>query len=76
MARLFDDEHQPAPVPPGAHDIDALRQAARGCTACPLHKLGTQTVFGAPEEERAMAKQAFVDDLRNLAKALGERGLV
>jgi uracil-DNA glycosylase len=43
---LFDEEHQPAPVPPGAHDIGALRAAATGCTACPLHALGTQTVFG------------------------------
>jgi uracil-DNA glycosylase len=46
MARLFDDEHQPAPVPPDAKGIDDLRQAAMGCTACPLHKTGTQTVFG------------------------------
>jgi len=46
MAKLFDDEHQPAPAPPDAHDIGSLRSAAMGCTACPLHKLGTQTVFG------------------------------
>lgn len=26
--------------------IETLREAARGCTACPLHKTGTQTVFG------------------------------
>jgi DNA polymerase len=32
-------------VPPGA-DLDALREAAAGCTACPLHLTGTQTVFG------------------------------
>ncbi|MET0985194.1 MAG: UdgX family uracil-DNA binding protein [Steroidobacteraceae bacterium] len=26
--------------------LDQVRQAARGCTHCPLYKLGTQTVFG------------------------------
>jgi uracil-DNA glycosylase family protein len=26
--------------------LPALRKAAAGCTACPLHRLGTQTVFG------------------------------
>jgi uracil-DNA glycosylase family protein len=26
--------------------LKSLREAARNCTACPLHKLGTQTVFG------------------------------
>ncbi|MET0660058.1 MAG: UdgX family uracil-DNA binding protein, partial [Steroidobacteraceae bacterium] len=26
--------------------LDQVRQAARGCTNCPLYKLGTQTVFG------------------------------
>jgi uracil-DNA glycosylase len=26
--------------------LDRLRQTAAGCTACPLHKTGTQTVFG------------------------------
>ena len=59
MARLFDDEHQPAPVPADAHDLDALRSAARGCTACPLHKLGTQTVFGEGPED---AKIVFVGE--------------
>jgi DNA polymerase len=27
--------------------LTALREAARGCTACPLWRTGTQTVFGA-----------------------------
>jgi uracil-DNA glycosylase family protein len=26
--------------------LDEVRRAAAGCTACPLHELGTQTVFG------------------------------
>src|SRR4051794_36119375 len=33
-----------SPPPPG--DLERLRAAAAGCTACPLHELGTQTVFG------------------------------
>ena len=32
-------------IPPDA-TLDELREAARGCTACPLHETGTQTVFG------------------------------
>jgi DNA polymerase len=36
-------------------DLDALRQAAAGCTACPLHLIGTQTVFGeGPPKARLM----------------------
>ena len=31
---------------PNRLDLDRLREAARGCTACPLHLTGTQTVFG------------------------------
>jgi DNA polymerase len=27
-------------------DLDKLKEAAAGCTACPLHERGTQTVFG------------------------------
>lgn len=33
----------------------ALREAARGCTACPLHEKATQTVFGeGPDKARLM----------------------
>jgi uracil-DNA glycosylase len=31
---------------PDPLSLAALREAARGCTACPLHLTGTQTVFG------------------------------
>jgi uracil-DNA glycosylase len=31
---------------PGTLTLPALRDAARGCTACPLWRTGTQTVFG------------------------------
>lgn len=33
-------------LPENPTDLAALREAAAGCTACPLHQLGTQTVFG------------------------------
>ncbi|MDB5367591.1 MAG: polymerase [Rhodospirillales bacterium] len=33
-------------LPENPTDLAALRDAAAGCTACPLHQLGTQTVFG------------------------------
>ncbi|GIL41693.1 UdgX family uracil-DNA binding protein [Roseiterribacter gracilis] len=33
-------------LPANPADLAALREAAAGCTACPLHQLGTQTVFG------------------------------
>ena len=35
-----------APLIPDAPTLPRLRKAAAGCTACHLHKLGTQTVFG------------------------------
>jgi uracil-DNA glycosylase family protein len=31
---------------PARPTLKSLREAAKGCTACPLYKLGTQTVFG------------------------------
>ncbi len=36
-------------------DLDALREEAAGCTACPLYRNATQTVFGeGPERARLM----------------------
>jgi uracil-DNA glycosylase family protein len=35
-----------APLVPDRPTLERLREAAAGCTACDLHKLGTQTVFG------------------------------
>jgi uracil-DNA glycosylase len=35
-----------APLVPDRPSLSSLREAASGCTACELHKLGTQTVFG------------------------------
>jgi DNA polymerase len=45
-------------VPPGA-DLDQLKEAAAGCTACPLHERGTQTVFG---EGRARARVMLIGE--------------
>jgi uracil-DNA glycosylase len=36
-----------APLVPERLSLKALRAAASGCTACPLHENATQTVFGA-----------------------------
>ena len=35
---------------PERRTLPSLREAARGCTACPLWKTGTQTVFGEGRE--------------------------
>ncbi len=34
-------------------DLAALREAASSCTACPLYRNATQTVFGEGPEARA-----------------------
>lgn len=49
---------EPAPVP-DTTSLPKLRAAAAHCTACPLHKLGTQTVFG---EGPAKAKVVIVGE--------------
>lgn len=56
MSDLFDADKKPAraKAPPDSAQrfipeqptLDTLREAARECTACPLHERGTQTVFG------------------------------
>ncbi len=35
-----------APLVPAMPTLERLRAAAAGCTACPLYKTGTRTVFG------------------------------
>jgi uracil-DNA glycosylase family protein len=48
------EEWRPAPVPDTA-SLTTLREAARGCTACPLYKNATQTVFGeGPKKAKLM----------------------
>ena len=45
-------------VPPGA-DLEQLKEAAAGCTACPLYERGTQTVFG---EGRARSRVMLIGE--------------
>lgn len=55
MPRKPSPEETTAPLVPDTGDVDVLRQAAKGCRACPLWERGTQTVFGAgPSEARVM----------------------
>jgi len=46
-------EWRPAPVPE-TRDLRAVRAAAAECTACPLYKNATQTVFGEGPREAAV----------------------
>jgi len=48
-----------APLVPERPSLPKLREAAAGCTACDLHKTGTQTVFG---EGSASAEVVFVGE--------------
>ena len=64
MSDLFDDDGRKPDdtarrfVPPDP-DLDKLKEAAAGCTACPLHERGTQTVFG---EGRARSRVMLVGE--------------
>jgi DNA polymerase len=44
---------------PREPDLDTLKAAAAGCTACPLHENATQTVFG---EGRARSRVMLVGE--------------
>ncbi|MFL5415492.1 MAG: UdgX family uracil-DNA binding protein [Myxococcales bacterium] len=48
-----------APLIPARATLPLLREAAAGCTACDLHKTGTQTVFG---EGRKAARAMLVGE--------------
>ena len=48
-----------APLVPDRPSLAKLRAAAAGCTACPLYRTGTQTVFG---EGLAAARAIFVGE--------------
>jgi uracil-DNA glycosylase len=48
-----------APLVPDRPSLPKLREAAAGCTACPLHETGTQTVFG---EGSPKAEVVFVGE--------------
>ena len=51
--------HLPVPAVRGELTLEKLRAAAASCTACPLYKTGTQTVFG---EGLDTARAVFVGE--------------
>src|SRR6267142_3808180 len=53
------EEHLPVPLVRGELTLEKLRAAAACCTACPLYKTGTQTVFG---EGLDTARAVFVGE--------------
>ncbi|HEV7664376.1 MAG TPA: UdgX family uracil-DNA binding protein [Chloroflexota bacterium] len=77
------------PFIPPTHDLEALREAARGCRACDLALLGTQVVFGEgprkadvmfigeqPGDQEDKAGHPFVGPAgRVLDEALGDVGI-
>ena len=65
-----DDTNQTAEGPPipKAADLDELREAAAECTACPLFRHATQTVFGeGPERAQIMFVGEQPGDSEDLA---------
>ena len=82
------DAWQPAPVPETT-SLTKLREAARACTACPLYKNATRTVFGAgpkgarlmflgeqPGDQEDLSGQPFVGPAGQLLdRALTEAGI-
>ena len=50
MPRQLSLDETAAPLVPERPSLTKLREAAAGCTACDLHKTGTQTVFGEGAE--------------------------
>ncbi len=69
-AKIRDDtagDWRPAPVPK-ASSLRAVAKAARSCTACPLYKRATQTVFGqGPKNARLMLLGEQPGDQEDLA---------
>lgn len=82
------DEFHPAPVPDST-SLTTLRKAALGCTACPLYRNATQTVFGEgpkhaplmlvgeqPGDQEDRAGRAFVGPAGQLLnRALADAGI-
>ena len=59
MARQLSLDETAAPLVPERPSLPKLREVAAGCTACPLHETGTQTVFG---EGTSKAEVVFVGE--------------
>jgi DNA polymerase len=63
-----DSETGAAGLIPNEPGLDALRRVAAGCTACPLYRNATQTVFGeGPERARVMFVGGQPGDSEDLA---------
>jgi uracil-DNA glycosylase len=87
--KLFESDGTAAPLVPDRPTLPKLKEAAAGCTACPLHETGTQTVFGEglvkaevvlvgeqPGDQEDLAGKPFVGPAgRLLDKALEEAGI-
>jgi DNA polymerase len=59
VPRQLSLDESAAPLVPEKPSLPKLREAAAGCTACPLHETGTQTVFG---EGTSKAEVVFVGE--------------
>jgi DNA polymerase len=59
MPRQLSLDETAAPLVPDRPSLKKLKEAAAGCTACPLHETGTQTVFG---EGSTKARVVFVGE--------------
>jgi uracil-DNA glycosylase len=59
MPRQLSLDETAAPLVPERPSLKKLKEAAAGCTACPLHETGTQTVFG---EGATKARVVFVGE--------------
>jgi len=59
VARQLSLDETAAPLVPERPSLPKLREVAAGCTACPLHETGTQTVFG---EGTSKAEVVFVGE--------------
>jgi uracil-DNA glycosylase family protein len=59
MPRQLSLAETAAPLVPERPSLRKLKEAAAGCTACPLHETGTQTVFG---EGSTRARVVFVGE--------------
>lgn len=62
------DEYARPATPPQSDSLSTMRNAARDCTACYLHKHATQTVFGeGPESAQMMLVGEQPGDSEDLA---------
>ena len=89
MPRQLTLDETAAPLVPDKPSIPKLKEAAAGCTACPLHETGTQTVFGEgtskadvmfvgeqPGDQEDKAGEPFVGPAGKLLdRALEEAGI-